>query len=81
MYTNNTMEINMVNITLSIPKELKRKMDSFIEINWSAVAREAFKEKISDLEFLKQFKKQSNLTEEEALKLGKELNKKLAKRR
>jgi metal-responsive CopG/Arc/MetJ family transcriptional regulator len=71
----------MVNITLSIPKELKNKMDSFIEINWSAVAREAFKEKISDLEFLKQFKKKSNLTEEEALKLGKDLNKKLAKRR
>jgi len=71
----------MVNITLSIPKELKRKMDLFIEINWSAVAREAFKEKISDLEFLKQFKQQSKITEEEALNLGKELNEKLAKRR
>jgi hypothetical protein len=71
----------MVNITLSIPKELKRKMDLFIEINWSAVAREAFKEKISDLEFLKQFKQQSKITEEEALTLGKELNEKLAKRR
>ncbi|MFW6130852.1 MAG: hypothetical protein ACOC56_06660 [Atribacterota bacterium] len=71
----------MVNITLSIPKELKRKMDSFIEINWSAVAREAFKEKISDLEFLKKFKEKSKLTEEEALELGKEINKNLAKRR
>lgn len=73
--------ICVVNITLSIPKELKKKMDSFIEINWSAVAREAFKEKISDLEFLKQFKNKNNLTEEEALELGRELNKKLAKRR
>lgn len=75
------MVIYMVNITLSIPKELKRKMDSFIEINWSAVAREAFKEKISDLEFLKKFKEKSKLTEEEALELGKEINKNLAKRR
>ncbi len=71
----------MVNITLSVPEELKRKMDKFIEINWSAVAREAFKEKISDLEFLKKFKEKSTLTEEEALVRGKELNKKLAKRR
>ena len=71
----------MVNITLSIPKELKRKMDSFIEINWSAVAREAFKEKISDLEFLKEFKQQSKMTDEEALTLGKESNKKMTKRR
>ncbi|MEF8880039.1 MAG: hypothetical protein V5A64_06590 [Candidatus Thermoplasmatota archaeon] len=66
---------------MSIPEDLKKKMDSFIEINWSAVAREAFKEKISDLEFLKKFKEQSDLSEEEAIKLGRELNKKLSKRR
>ena len=71
----------MVNITLSVPEELKRKMDKFIEINWSAVAREAFKEKISDLEFLKKFKAESSISEEEALALGKDLNKKLSKRR
>ncbi|MEA3457853.1 MAG: hypothetical protein U9R21_04155 [Candidatus Thermoplasmatota archaeon] len=71
----------MVNITLSVPERLKREMDSFTEINWSAVAREAFREKIVDLEFLKKFKEKSELSEEEALRLGKELNKKLAKRR
>ena len=56
-------------------------MDSFAEINWSAVAREAFREKIVDLEFLKKFKEKSELSEKEALRLGKELNKKLAKKR
>jgi len=71
----------MVNITLSVPERLKREMDSFAEINWSAVAREAFREKIADLEFLKKFKEKSELSEREALRLGKELNKKLAKRR
>ena len=71
----------MVNITLSIPSELKHKMDSFGEINWSAVAREAINEKISDLEFIKKFKSKSILTEEDALRLGRELNKNLAKRR
>ena len=71
----------MVNITLSIPNELKQKMDTFAEINWSAVAREAFDEKIKDMEFIKNFKAKSKLTEEDALKWGAELNKNLTKRR
>ena len=71
----------MVNITLSIPHELKHRMDSFAEINWSAVAREAFDEKIRDMDFLRKFKAKSTITEEDALKWGKELNKSLAKRR
>ncbi len=71
----------MANITLSVPERLKKEMDSFAEINWSAVAREAFREKIVDLEFLKKFKEKSKLSEKDALRLGKEINKKLAKRR
>lgn len=71
----------MVSMTLSIPHDLKNKMDSFAEMNWSAVAREAFNEKIKDLEFIKRFKSRSTFTEEDALRLGKELNAGLAKRR
>ena len=71
----------MVNVTLSIPVELKQKMDLFAEINWSAVAREAFDEKVRDLEFIKKFKAKSAITEEDALKWGSELNRNLAKRR
>lgn len=73
--------IKIVNITLSIPNDLKDKMENFNEINWSAVARDAFYEKIRDLEFLKSFKSNSAITEEEAIYLGKELNKKLSERR
>ena len=71
----------MVNVTLSLPLELKHKMDKFAEINWSAVAREAFGGKVRDLEFIKKFKAKSTLTEEDAIKLGRELNTNLAKRR
>lgn len=71
----------MVNVTLSLPLELKHKMDSFVEINWSAVAREAFDDKIKDLEFIKKFKAKSTLTEEDAIKFGRELNANLVKRR
>lgn len=70
----------MVNITLSIPGELKEKMDSFPEINWSAVARSAIDERVKDLVILKKFKSESNLTEKDAIQLGRELNKNLSKR-
>ncbi|MBI5880885.1 hypothetical protein HZB90_02015 [archaeon] len=56
-------------------------MDSFAEINWSAVAREAFAEKVQDLELIRRFKAKSTLTEQDAIKLGRELSEKLAKRR
>ncbi len=71
----------MVSVTLAVPVELKHKMDEFDEINWSAVAREAFSQKIADLEFIKKFKSESNLTEEDAIQFGRKLNKELAKRR
>ena len=70
----------MVNVTLSLPAELKQKMDSFEEINWSAVAREAFDEKIKDMELIKKFKSKSTLTEEDAMRLGKEVSKALSDR-
>jgi len=70
----------MTTMTLAIPSELKHKMDSFTEMNWSEVARQAFIQRIRDLEFLKKFKENSTLTEEDALRMGAELNKKLAKR-
>ena len=70
----------MTTMTLAVPSELKTKMENFPEMNWSEVARQAFMQRIKDLEFLKKFKSDSTLTEEEALKLGRELNKNLAKR-
>lgn len=59
----------MVSVTLAIPKEMKEEMDEHPEMNWSEVARQAFKEKIADMKFLKEFKKKSTLTK--ANKLGK----------
>ena len=59
---------------------MKHEMDSFQDINWSAVARQAIKNRLIMLERFKEFTKDSTLTEEDALRLGKELNKNLAKR-
>ena len=70
----------MSTMTLAVPEDVKKKMEEFPEINWSEVARQAFTQKLTDLEFLRKFKSKSTLTSEESLKLGAELNKKLSKK-
>jgi len=69
----------MVSITLSVPVELKIEMDSFADINWSAVARDAIKRKVDLLHKFKEFSRESSLTEEDALTLGRKVNKAVAK--
>ncbi len=70
----------MVNMTLAVPKELKQEMDDFPEINWSEVARIAFKRKIEALKVLKDFSSDSEMTEQDAIELGRKVNKALRKR-
>jgi hypothetical protein len=70
----------MVTMTLAVADELKHKMDTFPEMNWSEVARQAFKEKVEDMEILRKFKERSTLTETDALRLGKEISKAVSKR-
>ncbi len=62
----------MVSVTLAIPKEMKQAMDEHPEMNWSEIARQAFKEKMADMQFLKEFKKNSTLTQKEANTLAKQ---------
>jgi len=70
----------MVSITLAVSEELKEKMEHFPEINWSAVARSAIERKIDLLGKMDRLLENSKLTEEDAIKLGRKVNKELAKR-
>ncbi|NCN99320.1 hypothetical protein COU62_02220 [Candidatus Pacearchaeota archaeon CG10_big_fil_rev_8_21_14_0_10_35_219] len=70
----------MVNITLSVPEDIKKEMEKFPEINWSVIAREAIKRRIFLLRKFREFTKDSELTEEDTIRLGSELNKSLRKR-
>lgn len=70
----------MVSITLSVPEELKKEMDAFPDINWSAVAREAIKKRITMLERFKEFTKDSEFTQEDALSLGRQVSAKAMKK-
>ena len=70
----------MVSITLSVPEEMKHEMDAFQEINWSAVAREAIKQRLIMLHKFRLFTKDSTFTEEDALELGRKVNAAMWKR-
>ena len=70
----------MTTMTLAVPPELKSKMDEFPEMNWSEIARQAFIQRIKDMEFLRKFKSKSTMTEEDALRMGREVNKSLSNR-
>jgi len=65
----------MPTITLSVPEELKDEMDKSRFINWSEVAREAIKERISQLAILNKITKKSKLTEKDALEIGRKIKK------
>ena len=72
----------MVSITLSVPNEFKQKMDKFTWLNWSALAREAFEKRMTQLEALEKFREgleNSELTDEDCIKIGRELRKSMSK--
>ena len=70
----------MVSMTLSISKEIKKEMELYPEINWSAVARAAILRKIEILKEMDKILENSKLTEEDALALGRKITKKAAQR-
>ena len=70
----------MANLTIAISDELRKELSEFKIMNWSEVAREAFEKKIVQLRILESFSKDSELTQEDALRLGRKVNEALSKR-
>lgn len=65
----------MANVTVNVPNDLKQDMNALDEINWSAVARKAFDDKVKLMKKMNELLKNSKLTEEDAVKLGRKVNK------
>jgi len=68
------------NITVSVPAELKEKMNLFPESNWSAVARKAIVERIKLLEKMDKQLSKSKLSEEDTIALGRKVKKAISER-
>ena len=69
----------MPNITLSVPEDLKRKMDESKFINWSEVAREAIRERLAEVTLLKSITAKSKISEKDAISIGNKISKSLHK--
>lgn len=65
----------MVNLTLAIPDDMKKEMDKFPEMNWSEIARASIKKRLELLKKFREFTKDSEMTMEEAIRLGREVKK------
>ena len=70
----------MPTLTLAVPADLKKEMDSLPELNWSEVARKAITEKLEEYKLFKSIVSKSKLTEKNALELGRKVNKSLHRR-
>ena len=70
----------MTNMTLAVPEELHNIMKKHKDVKWSEVAREAIWQKARKLELMDKLLAKSKLTEQDALEIGRKVNKGIAKR-
>ena len=63
----------MVNMTLSIPEELMKKMKNFSEIRWSEIARRAIEQRVNDLEVMNKIASKSRLTAKDVAEISKKI--------
>ena len=73
----------MANVTVTVPDEFKDQMDEHPEINWSQVARDAFEQKLTELEAIEKLKdfevideiaEKSELTEEDVQEIAEKID-------
>lgn len=70
----------MPTVTVNVDGELKEQMESHPEINWSEVARNAFAEKVADLEMMERLTDGSELTDEDVTELAEMIDTNVAER-
>ncbi len=63
----------MATVTISVPDELKQRMEKIPEANWSAIARKAIVERLILLEELDKKLSKSKLTTKDTLLLGRKI--------
>jgi len=67
-------------MTLTIPDELREKMNQFSDIKWSEVARKAIEQRVHDIEIMNKIASKSKLTAKDAEELAKKIKRNAAKK-
>lgn len=70
----------MTNMTLAVPDDLHKIMERHKEIKWSEVARQAMWEKARKVQLMDKLLAKSELTEEDAERIGHKIKQAIAKR-
>ncbi len=70
----------MATVSVSVPDELKQNMEKLDEVNWSAVARHAFEERMRQIALVKRLAQKSALTEKDAREISRRISEGIAKR-
>ena len=69
----------MVNVTVTIPEELRTKLKKHDEVNWSAVIRKALHEHLRNIEIAEAIAQKSKLTKKDVEEISKKINRATAK--
>lgn len=70
----------MTTLSVSVPDDLKRHMEALDEVNWSAVARKAFEEKVAQIQMMRKIISKSKFTEKDAEAIGAKISKGASKK-
>ena len=73
----------MATVSVSVPDQLKQRLDAREDVNWSAVARTAFENKLKADEEFAHFQKlvsKSKLTEKDVEEISASINRGMAER-
>ena len=70
----------MTNMTLAVPEDLKAIMEKHKEVKWSEVARGAMWVHAKKLELMDKLLIKSELTEKDAMEIGKKIKEGIARR-
>ena len=69
----------MASVSVSVPDDMKKKLDEFDAVNWSAVARKAFSQELSKLELMDSLTAKSRATDKDVAELSKRIKSDMAK--
>jgi len=72
--------IEMGDMVIEIPEELREELEGLPKVNWQLVVRRVLKHELDEILELKRIISKSKLTEEDVLELSEKIDKSLSKR-
>ena len=72
--------VDMTNLTLAVPEDLRQIMERHKDVKWTEVARQALWGKARKLEFMDKLLAKSEMTEQDAEEIGHKIKHGIAKR-